>query len=316
MGKAARFACILVPMVLTAISLCLGITLLLAGTKNIKGLQSFYQYKVLTKNLVLPETINLIPGTKLGPSVKTGFSKDDIKIKDFYYSYMFNYCSGDVKENDGVQSDEVTDCTAKKPDYVFDLEDLIQEHSETTVNFPAAANRAQKTVNIVSRFMVTCYTIATLCTGVTFLVGWFGLLSRWGSCITTIFATVAFGFFFLASACSTGLTSTIRTALNDALKDFHVEVTIGHNWLMATWCATGFALGAALFWLLSSFCCSGRTSKVMGEKHANNKTVKVEHTPYTYERVLSPYPTGSGTGVPLKPYGKESQSFEPMRHHV
>jgi hypothetical protein len=103
---------------------------------------------------------------------------------------MFNYCSGDVKENDGVQSDEVTDCTAKKPDYVFDLEDLIQEHSETTVNFPAAANRAQKTVNIVSRFMVTCYTIATLCTGVTFLVGWFGLLSRWGSCITTIFATV------------------------------------------------------------------------------------------------------------------------------
>lgn len=86
--------------------------------------------------------------------------------------------------------------------------------------------------------------------------------------------------------------------------------------MQITWLATAFAFGSALFWFMSMCCCSGRTSRVMGDTgKKRGGATKIERTPYTYERVASPYIGGSEskTSVPMQPYG-QTPAYEPMRH--
>lgn len=314
MGKVGRFACILVPMIFTISSLLCVLLLLLSGTnKNLRGLELHYQTKLKTKDFVLAKNIDILPGSTLDPEIKTGFDNEKIKLRDFYTSYMWNYCAGDIEEDDGKEVYTITDCKPTAADYSLDIHKIVEEKSSGKAKFPDSITKIQKTMNIVSRFMVVCYLIGFVATLVTFFIGWFGLLSRWGSCLTTIFSNVSFGFLFIASCCSTAISYSFVGALNKGFKDFKIDATVGQKWLMTTWIATAFAFAASLFWLLSTCCCSGRTNKVMDTKgKESTKSVKVEHTPYTYERVASPY-TG-GSNVSLKEYGYKKPGFEPMRH--
>jgi hypothetical protein len=79
--------------------------------------------------------------------------------------------------------------------------------------------------------------------------------------------------------------------------------------LRTTWLAVLFSGAAAFFWFISICCCSGR-SPYKG-RNRDQKRVKVEKTPYTYERVGSPYlgPQGNGGySVPLTNVGPSRQS--------
>ena len=60
------------------------------------------------------------------------------------------------------------------------------------VNFPDSVKKVSKAVSAASKVMMAMYVLGTVSTIITFAVGWFGLLSRWGSCVTTIFADVRF----------------------------------------------------------------------------------------------------------------------------
>ena len=95
-----------------------------------------------------------------------------------------------------------------------------------------------------------------------------------------------------------------------------------------TWLAVAFSLAASVFWLFSVCCCSGRSGN--DRVGRSSKRVKVEDTPYTYERVASPYlgqnangneraqKGKSGGGVPLggmgQGQGSKAHSYEPYRH--
>lgn len=76
--------------------------------------------------------------------------------------------------------------------------------------------------------------------------------------------------------------------------------------MRTTWLAVAFSLGAGFFWLLSVCCCRERSP--YGKK--DSKRVKVEKTPYTYERVGSPY-LGPQRGAPE--YGDVSGQQIPMQ---
>jgi len=88
---------------------------------------------------------------------------------------------------------------------------------------------------------------------------------------------------------------------------------------VTTWLAVAFSWGAAIFWLFSVCCCSGRSGN-----DGKNKRVNVEKTPYTYERVASPYlgqsahanpnRASTGGGVPLQSVGQGGKAYEPYRH--
>ena len=147
----------------------------------------------------------------------------DLGIPDFYVSYLWNYCSGEVDEggreaprpdsrefdrdrnsskksssnnnsnnssNSSKEQWKITRCSNSKAGYTFNVENIIQNDAERDIRFPKEVEKVQKAVNVVSKFMVACYVIGAIASIVTFCVGWFGLLSRWGSCVTTIFADV------------------------------------------------------------------------------------------------------------------------------
>jgi len=333
MGKAARFACILTPMVCTLISLVCAFILVIAGTnKNLHGLQGLYWAKINTQNIHTTAALDLIPGSSEDPQLRTGFSNAtaaELGLQDFYQSYLWAYCDGSINDKDNSTS--VKSCSKPKTSYAFDIISIVHDNAKTNVTFPGAVTKVQKSINVVSKVMIVCYMLGFVATVVTFCVGWLGLLSRWGSCITTIFAEIAFTFFLIASIASTALVFALDAAYHKVGKDFGVVFTVGSPWLRVTWVMTFFAFCAGIFWTFSMCCCSGRTSRVMGTNHHEKKGgAKVVHAPYTYERVASPYLGASGNGhgaaVPMEPYGQHGHNekpghvdphkhgFEPMRH--
>lgn len=318
MGKLGRFACILTPMLCTLASLVATVLLLIGGTKT-NLLPSMYQFRLDVRRINLQGSLDVIPGA-LNVNISTGVTQanaQELGLSDFYTSHMWNYCSGNVTSGGswGIQR-----CTAAKSGYTFDVESIVDAESTREITFPDSVKKVQKGINIIQKIMAACYVLGAVSTGACFIVGWFGLLSRWGSCITTIIADAAFLFILAGSICSTALSYSLKSAFNKAFDSFGVSCTIGSQWQSATWAATVFALAASVFWMMSTCCCSGRTSKVMGQREPKGKgAMKAERNPYTYERVASPYigQTGGEThqNVPMQPFGAHhKQGFEPMRH--
>jgi hypothetical protein len=112
------------------------------------------------------------------------------------------------------------------------------------------------------------------------------------------------------------LFSTLVGTFNEVLKPYGIRGTVGATMLRTTWAAAAFSLAASFFWLLSVCCCSGRSPYGRGKD--KNKRVKVEKTPYTYERVGSPYlgpqagPSDRTSGAAGGVYGGQGGQQIPM----
>jgi hypothetical protein len=110
--------------------------------------------------------------------------------------------------------------------------------------------------------------------------------------------------------------STLLGSFNEVFKAYGIKASLGAEMMRTTWLAVAFSFGAGVFWLLSTCCCSGRSP--YGSKK-DSKRVKVEKTPYTYERVGSPYlgPQGQQQGqqIPMHNLGPNAKGgpYEPFR---
>ncbi|PWW78513.1 hypothetical protein C7212DRAFT_343216 [Tuber magnatum] len=319
MGKAGRFACILTPMLLTLASLCCVVIVMIGGTnKSSSPISGLYFLKIDTRFIDTPENMDLIPGTDWDDQLlKSGFNTtaSDLGLADFYTSSLWNYCSGKV---DGDKW-KVTDCGKPSANYAFDPIRILDVETEgKDVDFPDSVKKVSKAVNAASKVMAAMYVLGAVATVVTFAVGWFGLLSRWGSCVTTIFADIAFFFLLTASIISTALYVSIREAFNKALKDFSVNAEINRQMFTITWLSVAFSFGACLFWMFSTCCCSGRRSRVMGTDHKGKakSASPVGGARGAYERIATPYQGGSGSGMKdMSEVGKkQAAGFEPYRH--
>lgn len=121
----------------------------------------------------------------------------------------------------------------------------------------------------------------------TALIGISAMFSRWGSLFTTIFADIAALLTVGAALAASVMFPILATALNNELKDkYGVVASVGSRGVALTWIAAAFASGAGIFWSFTICCCSGR-SPYKGVKEDRRTTA--EKTPYTYERVGSPY---------------------------
>jgi len=140
---------------------------------------------------------------------------------------------------------------------------------------------------------------------VTLAVGISAAFSRWGSFFTTFCASAMSLLLIAASATASAVYLVLRTALNESLKkDYGIDSTIGGRVFALTWIGTAFAVGAGFFWTLSVCCCSGRSPYNPGGKEA--RRTRAEKTPYTYERVGSPYMGPSDhQSVPLNTLGPQ-----------
>lgn len=116
----------------------------------------------------------------------------DTSLQDFYSSYLWTYCYGEVEGKKGDEDYETKGCSKTTAGYSFNIEKIIDDGvgDPSKVNFPENVKDVQNGVDTVSKFMTACYVLGFVATVVTSVIGWFGLLSRWGSCVTTIFADV------------------------------------------------------------------------------------------------------------------------------
>ncbi|KAF2192718.1 integral membrane protein [Zopfia rhizophila CBS 207.26] len=312
MGKLGRFACIFVPMALTVASLiCLILVFSGQLNKNMQIQNDLYFFKANTKDFttnpdVLENTnIDNILLNSLQHAASSG------ELKDFYKVGLWNYCEG---ETDGKGKEKVTYCSPRKASFWFNPIE-VWELQNTTADqlFPEKMKDGIEAYHKVSKWMFTAYVIAICLTAAEIVVGIFAIFSRWGSLVTTVVSSAQTIFILAAAITSTALYGALAGTFDSVLRPVKIKASLGSKMLSVVWLGVAFSIASGFFWLVSVCCCSGKSG---------HKKVVVEKTPYTYERVASPYlgaQQGSSSNVPMHNTGKSGHgtsgsAYEPFRH--
>ncbi|KAJ5174980.1 uncharacterized protein N7482_000857 [Penicillium canariense] len=336
MGKAGRVACIFTPYVLTIASLICIIMVGLGCTKASSGtLNNLYFVRVDLQNIssegskTTTEIENILSEHGITSVTSSEVSdvlsklQEDSTLADFYQIGLWGYCDGAINNNTA----NVTECSKPKSEFYFDpfyvwgLED-----SDVKDELPSDYTKAMKVYKAVSKWMFIAYLVAFIVTIVEILVGFFAICSRWGSCVTTFFAVLAFLFTTAASITSTVLFSVFKSSLSSTLDAYGITLTLGKNIYAATWLAVVFSLAAVIFWTFSICCCSGRSP--YGNRNNNNaRGITAEKAPYTYEPLGAgqhphghqhntsyPPPAAHGGEYPMTNTNQRSNAYEPFRH--
>lgn len=319
MVSAGRIVCIFTPFALCVASLVCIILVFLGGARS-TTLGNLYFLKADLTQFTLNNTgFDPVPGTDIDNDALNqalNQAKEAANVKDFYTIYLWNYCSWDGSEKYDF-------CSPREAYFAFDpVEAWSLQNTGVQNVFPKQLQDGLRVYKAVSRWMFIAYLVALIATAIELLVGISAIFSRWGSFFTTGVSSISAFFILAASVTATAMFSTLLGVFNKAFEAYGIKATLGAEMMRITWLAVAFSLGASFFWLLSVCCCSGR-SPYGGKK--DSKRVKVEKTPYTYERVGSPFlgPQGGasayggaqGQQIPmynLGPSGKGG-AYEPFR---
>lgn len=115
-----------------------------------------------------------------------------------------------------------------------------------------------------------------------------------------------------AASTSTALYGSLISVFRTVLDPYNIEASWSSKMLSVLWIGVAFSVASGFFWLISTCCCSGKSP---------HKKVVVEKTPYTYERVASPYMGASGNAHQMHDmsgsHGQTGHTYEPFRQqHV
>lgn len=125
---------------------------------------------------------------------------------------------------------------------------------------------------------------------------------------------VAALFTLIAAAMVTGIYATLTANFNTVLRPYGIEAVMGRNMYSFVWLGVMFSCGAALFWLFSVCCCSGRSNDA---KRARGG----EKGPYDYAPVSRSWGFGrknraAGANMPMQNMGTTNNAYEPYRHNA
>ncbi|TID13361.1 putative integral membrane protein [Venturia nashicola] len=324
MGKIGRIACIATPMAMTIVSLLLLIVVFMGGmNKNDENLSSLYYFKADTthfKNNITSTGGFSTVLEKVNPDLRKTLtalvsSQRDSKLDDVYQIYLWNYCSGSNNSTGGVK---LTKCSGRKANFWFNPVEVWNLNGTGAASvFPKEVQNGLNVYQKVSKWMFVAYVVALIATIANVIIGIFAVCSRWGSCATSIVASVACLFTFLAALSSTILFSTLTGAFNSVLGGYGIKLSVGTKVMSLDWLAFVFSLGASLFWTISSCCCSGSSSH-----SKNNKTRSGEKggsAPFA-SRGYAPLNEGQGHEMGKvgkggsSPYAGRETAYEPFRH--
>jgi hypothetical protein len=228
-------------------------------------------------------------------------AKQSLGMKDFYTVYLRSYCSWNG-------NDTYANCTDPKAYFWFNpIKIWGLNNTGTPVDelLPKSFRDGLDAYHAASKAIFYLYVFSLSAASVTLLVGISAAFSRWGSFFTTFCASAMTVMLIAASATASAVFLVVKAALNDTLKhDYGIDTSIGGRVFAVTWIGTAFAVAAGFFWTLSVCCCSGRSPYNPGSREA--RRTRAEKTPYTYERVGSPYMGPSDhQSVPLNTLGPQ-----------
>ncbi|ETN38509.1 uncharacterized protein HMPREF1541_06544 [Cyphellophora europaea CBS 101466] len=324
MVQAGRVACITAPFLLSIAALVTLVLVFIAGTmEENRTTGDLYFVKIDLTNLTLSASSNIAPDadattlSTLGNALEA--AKQTLGMDDHYTVYLRNYCSWNADE------DAYSDCISPKAYFWFNpikVWGLDRAALPVEDYLPGSFRNGLDAYHSGSKAMFVLYAAALASTCFSILVGITAIFSRWGSFFTTFFATVAWVAYAAATIVATAMFAILKGVIDNELEDdYGVETRLGTRALATSWIGTAFAVGAGFFWFLSVCCCSGRSPYNKNHERGRGKT-RAEKTPYTYERVGSPYMGPSaGQSVPLGAYGgaqpqQTGSAYEPFRSRV
>jgi hypothetical protein len=257
-------------------------------------------------------------------NIQGGGSAKELGVSEWYRAGFFGYCTGHFNKDQSTTTDN---CTTSKAYFIFNIVDIINEGNNgkrQNLTFPSEVNKVLKTFGSLSRISFTLFAIGLLATVIEFAVGWFGLLSRWGSCCTTIVANVAFIALFGGALFNTIVYSLMAASFNKTYGQFGVKAEFHRHTYAIMWLGVAISFGAAFFWLLSTCCCSGRRDRIVRGDKNGKRSAYGNEKPFgqsEYQRVPSPYTAplmgeqshGTVGGGP-HPGASYPTTYEPMRH--
>ena len=317
-------------MALTIASLICLIIVGLGGTnKSNSTFNNLYFFRANTSSITVDPADLSLPSNALTNSVigeTTSAVKEALDIYDFYHISLWNYCAGNFTggTTNSSASDNVTYCSPHTNEFWFNPVEVWGLNNTGVDKFFSTELRdGLSAYQTTVKWMFVAYIVALAATIVEILVGFFALFSRWGSLATTIVSGVSSLFYVAFALTSTILYAALTGTFNDALTKYNIHGNLGHNIYVAVWLGTAFSLGAGLFWMFSSCCCSGRSDRIKG--YGDERPSRG----HRYDRVGSPMPPagGFGYGQPaargyqdpnshhMGPIGVQRQtSYEPFRH--
>jgi hypothetical protein len=334
MGKAGRVACIFTPYALTIASLiCIILVGLGCTNKDSSTLNDLYFFRADLQNFTsssstkseISQILNEA-GVSASSSNLTALldeAEKEVGLKDFYSIGLWGYCDGSISGNSTFNT---TECSKPVAEFWFNPIQVWNLNGTGVENMlPSGLEKALNIYKGVSKWMFIAYIVAFAATIAELVVGVFAICSRWGSCVTSLISGIAFLFTTAASVTSTALFATLTGTFNDALKSYGITGQMGKNIYVTTWLAVAFSLGASLFWVLSSCCCSGRSPYNHRDR---SPRVTAEKAPYTYEPIgpqgaqpygnpysnttYPPAPAHHGSNVPMQ--NMRTNAYEPFRH--
>lgn len=261
------------PMILTLASIIVTLSFFVPSTWKNVGKNSAFM-RVDARYVLQPDNLDKIPSDNKGYK-KAGLSSTNsgnVGLKDFYNINIMNYCEGsfEIKGDDEHGAWKIDKCHGAKTRFTFQPVSLLEASKDLEGKIPQKIADAQKYMDSLWHVMVGAFIVGFGANVITFIVGWFGLLSRWGSFATTLFAIIASVGTFLGAVLSTILFNSLKLAFNKTKDDFGIQAVVFVRPLYYTWAAWVFSTGAVVFWFASACCCSGRTKTVMGSS-ANEK---------------------------------------------
>lgn len=294
-GKAGRFVCIFIPMLLTMFALVFMAMIGLGQTNaNNNYLSNLYFAQFNTQNVTDNSDFADNPANSYtDPSTKSDDGK--IIIQNFYSVGLWGFCAGAGDNTTrsvlsfGQKTAQAVDfCSARTMQYGFDPSQvwgLSQDVQSRVFNqdFYDFINNTYLVNN--KRYMTTLYILAVTSVSIQILVGIGGLFSRLGSLFTTLSSVITTGFIFAFSLVTTLTYTRMVVSANLGLTDVGITMTLGRTMLAYQWLAFSCSFVGGLFWAFSSCCCSGR------HRESRDKPNMAERTPYTYERVDEPFGT-------------------------
>ncbi|KAF2229572.1 hypothetical protein EV356DRAFT_580693 [Viridothelium virens] len=325
MAKGSRLVFILVPLGLTVATLVCLALVWGAGLRT-SALQSFYFIKADTSKLNADPTSNQAV-TDLFLKFLDSARTSNL-LADYYQVDLSSYCTG--KEGKSIDF-----CSKPVANFWFNPVDVWGLQSSGLEDlFPKQLQDGLHTYQSVAHWMYVAYVIAFWSTVAEAVIGLFATCSRLISLITSLVAGVASIFVFAASLTATILYSVLLGTFNDVLKPYNIHANLGKPMFATTWLAVVFSLAAGFFWLFSICCCSphsynrkdksasksssgGRWAGLRGRGRMGTGLM-AERTPYTYERVESPFmgerqPMAAGHEMTDMTAGSHT-GYEPYRH--
>lgn len=260
MGKGKRFVCILLPQLLTLVSIVFTLAIIVAGTsKNLST--NTYFLKVDTRFVTHPDWLLKIPKGNKGWR-QLGLQETPAKengIKDFYTIGLWNQCEGKFKVNKKDMGEwKIQHCGKPNGKYIFNPERLLQSVPKFRGNgkIPKKIRELRKPVTEATRAMAFCFSVSLIANATAFIIGWFGILSRVGSCIAFAFSLVAVISSIGAASIATFIFTAIAEAFEKTQKETGVTAKASTRSLLCAWLAFLAALVASIFWLATSCCCA------------------------------------------------------------